>query len=224
MFIFSKGKAVTFNPIRDRKDTSSYLGVYGKNSFRKKNGEMVTGRDRKPYSSVGKRHNVWRCKTAGQENPCKASNHPAKFGLGLARDHIYSWSNMGDLVYDPMMGSGTTAKACIELNRNFIGSEISRQYTEDANAEIIPLLIASQQQTNLFSSDYAIAAARLGGYRMIYAVNIAWLGITYGIILLWPQLATFTVFIALASITGRIEEIGDHEGRGNMTWLLSGFM
>jgi site-specific DNA-methyltransferase (adenine-specific) len=46
----------------------------------------------------------------------------------LAKDHIISWTNPQDLVYDPFMGSGTTAKASIETQRNFFGSEISQEY------------------------------------------------------------------------------------------------
>ena len=57
-----------------------------------------------------------------------AFNHPAIFPEKLAEDHIKTWSKKGDLVYDPFLGSGTTAKAAISLNRNWIGSEISSQY------------------------------------------------------------------------------------------------
>ena len=48
----------------------------------------------------------------------------------LVADHIYSWSNEGDLVYDCFMGSGTVAKICVQTNRNYIGSEISKDYCD----------------------------------------------------------------------------------------------
>ena len=57
-----------------------------------------------------------------------ASQHPATFPEKLAEDHIYSWSNEGDIIYDPFMGSGTTAKAARKLGRRYIGSEISSEY------------------------------------------------------------------------------------------------
>ncbi len=57
-----------------------------------------------------------------------AFEHPAIFPEQLANDHIISWSNENDLVYDPFMGSGTTAKMCILNNRNWIGSEMSSEY------------------------------------------------------------------------------------------------
>ena len=56
------------------------------------------------------------------------------------RDHIYSWSNEGDLIYDPFMGSGTTAKAAHQLKRNWIGSEISQEYVDLANKRLKPYL------------------------------------------------------------------------------------
>ena len=65
---------------------------------------------------------------------------PAIFPEELANDHILSWSKEGDLVYDPMIGSGTVAKIALLYKRNFIGSEISKEYCEEANKRIKPLL------------------------------------------------------------------------------------
>ena len=64
----------------------------------------------------------------------------------LVRDHIFSWSNENDLIYDPFMGSGTTAKLSHILKRNWIGSEISKEYCEIANKRIDIFL----NQTTLF--------------------------------------------------------------------------
>ena len=61
---------------------------------------------------------------------------PAVFPEKLAQDHIYSWSNAGDIVLDPFCGSGTTAKMAILSSRNFIGFEISAEYCEIANKRI----------------------------------------------------------------------------------------
>jgi len=62
--------------------------------------------------------------------------HPATFPEKLANDHIISWSNEGDIVYDPFMGSGTTAKMAKLNNRNYIGSEISEEYCNIANKRL----------------------------------------------------------------------------------------
>ena len=56
------------------------------------------------------------------------TEHPAVFPEALVVDHVRSWSNEGDLVYDPFMGSGTTALAALFLGRSFLGSEISKEY------------------------------------------------------------------------------------------------
>lgn len=58
------------------------------------------------------------------------TNHPAVFPEQLANDHILSWSNEKDIVFDPFMGSGTTAKMAMVNNRRFIGCEISEEYCE----------------------------------------------------------------------------------------------
>ena len=55
-------------------------------------------------------------------------NHPAIFPEALANDHIRSWSNEGDTVFDPFMGSGTTGVAALELGRNFVGIEKVEKY------------------------------------------------------------------------------------------------
>ena len=62
--------------------------------------------------------------------------HPAPFPEQLAQDHIISWSNEGDIVLDPFMGSGTTAIACINTNRKYIGFELDKHYCDIANERI----------------------------------------------------------------------------------------
>ena len=58
------------------------------------------------------------------------TGHPAVFPEQLAKDHIVSWSNIGDIIFDPFLGSGTTAKMAIETGRKFLGCEISEEYCE----------------------------------------------------------------------------------------------
>jgi DNA modification methylase len=64
------------------------------------------------------------------------NSHPAVFPEKLAQDHILSWSNEGDLVLDPFMGSGTTAKMAKLNNRNYIGFELSEEYCKIAEKRI----------------------------------------------------------------------------------------
>lgn len=81
-------------------------------------------------NKIGKRNNIWSY-AVGMMNSSSdklAFEHPAIFPEKLCQDHIISWSNKNDLVFDPFMGSGTTLKMCIRSNRNYIGSEISEEY------------------------------------------------------------------------------------------------
>ena len=119
MFVFSKGKLSTFNPVVDRKTKNS--GKIVGSTVRESDGTL-TPRSKKLIADYGKRFNVWKLTVQKQ----KGENvHPAPFPESLANDHIISWSNEGDLVYDPFMGSGTTAKMAIINKRKWIGSEIS---------------------------------------------------------------------------------------------------
>jgi site-specific DNA-methyltransferase (adenine-specific) len=130
MFIFSKGKPTTFNPIKDRKNITT-TGSVGQNSSRKVDGSMGY----LPHATnteFGMRHNIWRINTAGQENMGKELPHPAMFPNQLAQDHIISWSNEGDLVFDPFVGSGTTLKMAKLNNRKSIGVDISEEYCQIA--------------------------------------------------------------------------------------------
>jgi DNA modification methylase len=140
MFVFTKGKLNTFNPIQDRKNVITRESRKESSGHRKTNGEKKGKRiiKRKAY---GRRFNVWEY----HENGTK-TDHPAVFPEYLAADHIISWSNEGDLIYDPFMGSGTTAKMAHLLKRNWVGSEISLDYVELANKRIKPYL----QQLRMF--------------------------------------------------------------------------
>lgn len=120
MFIFSRGAPKTFNEICDRKN--KYGTCFGRNTVRSKSGEMIELKKPKGRE-FGRRFNVWKNNTVGQDFMCQELPHPAMFPEKLASDHIISWSNEGDAILDPFMGSGTTGVACVNTNRNFIGIE-----------------------------------------------------------------------------------------------------
>jgi site-specific DNA-methyltransferase (adenine-specific) len=130
MFVFKKNE-IPFNPIKDVKNVTHGKSSLGKNTFRKRDGEFEE-RARKPVTEYGMRTNVWKMKTTGQEMPCKGIEHPATFPYSLASGHIQSWSNKGDMILDPFMGSGTTLRAAKDLGRKAIGIELSERYCEIA--------------------------------------------------------------------------------------------
>lgn len=55
-------------------------------------------------------------------------DHPTVKPLELIKKHIRIGSNENDVILDPFMGSGTTANACIQLDRQFIGYELNEKY------------------------------------------------------------------------------------------------
>lgn len=71
----------------------------------------------------------------------KKLGHPAAFPIELPKRCIKMLSWIDAVVYDPFMGSGTTALACKMFNRNFIGSEISKEYMELSERRIQEILI-----------------------------------------------------------------------------------
>lgn len=141
MFVFSKGKPKTFNAIRiptkyPEKETAR------KNSFFSKTDEKMrsarSGKKRKPVGKDKIKGNIWYITTGkGHSTSDKdAFKHPAIFPEQLAEDHIITWSNSGDLVFDPMVGSGTTCKMAILNDRKYLGIEISEEYVNIANERI----------------------------------------------------------------------------------------
>lgn len=147
MFVFSKGKPKTINLLKDKKNRWAGQRQFGNKSTREKDGSL-TPKPAQVINEYGKRTSVWRYATGygySTEDDC-AFEHPAIFPELLAGDHILSWSNEGDLIYDCFMGSGTTAKMAHKLKRNWIGSEISKEYVQIAEKRIAPYLA----QTSLF--------------------------------------------------------------------------
>jgi DNA modification methylase len=143
MFCFSKGKPKTFNPI---KIPCVYAGQksWGKPSYYKTSDSELTQVKQYVMKDEKIKGNIFEY-VVGSTKTGKI-NHPAVFPEQLAIDQIISWSNEGDLIYDPFLGSGTTALASIRLNRNWIGSEISVEYVKEANKRLEPFM----KQNKLF--------------------------------------------------------------------------
>lgn len=139
MFVLSKGKPKTFNPIIDRKNKYPSKRYYSLK--RERNGEF-TKRGPFKMEEFSKRFNIWKYEV-GLHKSSKdriAYKHPAIFPEKLADDHIVSWSNENDIVYDPMVGSGTTVKMAIKNNRNWIASEVLKEYYDIAIERIKPYI------------------------------------------------------------------------------------
>jgi site-specific DNA-methyltransferase (adenine-specific) len=135
VFVLSRDEPSTFNPIEDKTNKWAGLEPLGRKTARGKNGNMV---DRKTYvvKEFGKRTNVWEGNTRAQEEPCEAQPHPAMMPKWLARDLILSWSNKGDTVLDPFVGSGTVTTIAKRLERVPIGMDISPEYVKLAQLSL----------------------------------------------------------------------------------------
>jgi site-specific DNA-methyltransferase (adenine-specific) len=134
MFVFSKGKPKTFNPLMQ--EAKDFRPNGKKSTSRQTNGDLFNY-EHKLNKEVMKR-NIFQYKI-GLYNTTSdkfAFEHPAMFPELLAHDHIISWSNEGDTVLDCFLGSGTTGKIATQLNRSFIGIEISKEYFEIAKGRI----------------------------------------------------------------------------------------
>ena len=124
MFVLSKGKPKTFNPIMIPSLTAGTKRNRGSSKANEKTYAERLREEKTTVNSEKQKPNIW-FYDVGKNDKTK---HNAPFPEQLAQDHILSWSNENDLVYDPFMGSGTTAKMSILNNRNWIGSEISSEY------------------------------------------------------------------------------------------------
>mgnify|MGYP001584742937 FL=1 len=153
MIILSKGRPGTYNPIRDRINKS--IGERSKFTQRQKDGSTKYTNTGFTIGKLSNRNNIWTYPTGYLKvtGDREAYSHPAIFPESLARDHIISWSNPGDLVLDPMVGSGTTAKQAHLLGRHYLGFDISEEYCQlarrrVANVEAQPFLLPPTVEVN----------------------------------------------------------------------------
>ena len=119
MFVFSKGNPKCASLICDKKN--KWAGY-----------KDFSGKLKNPVPEYSPRTNIWKYTTSFNDK----TGHPAVFPEALAQDHILSWSNEGDIVLDPFMGSGTTGKMALLNNREFIGIELNKDYFDIAKQRL----------------------------------------------------------------------------------------
>lgn len=132
MFVFSKGKPKTTN-LRTI-PTKNAGKIIKRKTLQTQNCNKANREDKTNDTRID--FNVYTLNVGGK----KEAEHPAIFPEQLANDHIISWSNEGDIVYDPFAGSGTTGKMAIINKRKCIMSEISSDYVQIAEKRIAPYL------------------------------------------------------------------------------------
>ena len=133
MFVLCNGSPKTFNPLTEPTVRNGYEML-----VTNKGADGINNKVLKELKKEKTLTNIWSYAVGlhGTTSDKIAFKHPAVFPESLASDHIESWSNQGDLVFDPMCGSGTTCKMALLKKRDFIGVDISEEYIHIARKRI----------------------------------------------------------------------------------------
>ncbi len=135
MFVLSKGFVKTHNPILvDCMHAGLELNGTTYKNYSKN--EQIREKLAKPVKDKKIKGNIWEYVVGKKDEDQEAKGHPAPFPCQLVRDHIISWTNPGDIVLDPMCGSGTTPRVACEMGRQYIGIDISHEYCELARQRV----------------------------------------------------------------------------------------
>jgi site-specific DNA-methyltransferase (adenine-specific) len=146
MFVLTKGKPTTFNPLKEKTVRNGpEMLVHNKKA------DGINKKVLKDLKKEKTKTNIWSYAVGlgGTTSDKIAFEHPAVFPEQLAMDHILSWTNEGDTVLDPMCGSGTSCKMARKTDRNYIGIDISPEYIEIARKRMRKL--ENEQMVCLFN-------------------------------------------------------------------------
>ena len=149
MYILAKGKPKSINLLKDKPNKWAGTTNFGTPSKRLKNGTLKKG-EKYIVSENGTRTNVWKINNGKgySTKDIEAFKHPAIFPENLAEDHILTWSNEGDVVLDPMCGSGTTLKMAKLNNRRYIGIDIDEEYVALSKKRIQDIVPYNSENPN----------------------------------------------------------------------------
>ena len=136
----------SYRPLRSHENILVFYREKPTFNPQKTKGEgYVRGKTKRPKSSWGDQKESWGENVSGDRhprsvikiaNPNNDSLHPTEKPIALFSYLIQAYTNLGDVVLDNCMGSGTTARAAKNLGRNFIGMEISPEYCEVARKRL----------------------------------------------------------------------------------------
>lgn len=135
MFVFSKGSVKTHNPIMvDCMHAGLELNGTTYKNYSKN--EQIREKFAAPVKDKKIKGNIWEYVVGKKQEDQEAKRHPAPFPCDLVRDHVMSWTNPGDIILDPMCGSGTTPRVAAEMGRRYIGIDISHEYCDIAKKRV----------------------------------------------------------------------------------------
>ncbi|MCH5238447.1 MAG: site-specific DNA-methyltransferase [Muribaculaceae bacterium] len=158
MYIFSKGTPKTFNPALIQCKSGSR---HDKSTMRNGGGEYGTRDLDYIVNSHQVDYNVWEIAVAPNKKSFEVDGeqlkHSAVFPYELPFRHIQTWTNEGDVVLDPFAGSGTTLLAARDLNRKYIGIEMSEKYHKMINIRLeADFPISNERGYDLPAEEYAL--------------------------------------------------------------------
>lgn len=133
MFVLSKGKPAVFNPLKEQTQRQGEeMLVFNKKA------DGINRKTRGKLNAEKTKTNIWQYAVGlgGTTRDKCAFAHPAVFPEKLAQDHIVTWTQPGDLVFDPMCGSGTTCKMAHLNGRKHLGVDISPEYVKIAKKRL----------------------------------------------------------------------------------------
>lgn len=133
MFVMTKGTPKTFNPVQELAKN----GGKKVSTERQQDGTLKYPKTIRETGDTKALSNVWYISRGDmmRDDPMRYE-HPAAFPEELARRHIMTWTNPGDVVLDYFAGSGTTLKMARNLNRRYIGGDINRAYVDLARRRL----------------------------------------------------------------------------------------
>lgn len=155
MYVLSRGRPRIVNIIGDVKTAQGGQDHY-MSTHRSRDGSLRVSKSKYVIPRFTSRSNVWRIATGlHKSHPgfSRAHDHPATFPFRLAADHVRTWTNPGDLVLDPMAGSGTTMRAAETLGRNSVGVEIHEPYCEIIRARMAQQNLEMEYEDDLVDQD-----------------------------------------------------------------------
>lgn len=135
ILIFFKGKRPKYFSKDHLKEPAKYKDARWHGTQRQSDGTLVRVADA-PASEVKHRGTIWHYSTSNTEGNALKMEHPGTFPDALAKDLILCFTQEGDLVLDPTVGSGTTAVIAKQNGRNYIGFDISQKYVDLANQRL----------------------------------------------------------------------------------------
>lgn len=117
----------------------NYLPKFRNGAQYDENGKVIRGTGHMVF-------NWFEWKKDGKDVP---KIHPAQKPVGVLKKLIETFTDEGDVVIDPCFGSGSTARAALELNRNFYGFEINKEFYRRAKEEMIVLPETNQLELKI---------------------------------------------------------------------------